>query len=342
MLLFMCMLFSIQYLRIILILFVVAEHVYPLFNTPLSNILKNGSLAVSMFFIISGFFSYSFLQRTINNTYKKYLMLLFKSKISMIIQYYTYIFISFVYLIITHKVNLNIVISLILSAIGVNVFSENFTINGFLGPAWYFQVLIICFVLLPVIHQLIIRFPKIFKIKFLIILHLLLNFIFVYFTDNGAYLSYYFPILRIIQFSIGYLLHLHFIKNKIVVPTKKAIITVMFSIIVLAVLHISTLNKISLVVIESMYVFFNYLLLKGLIQLEITNKHLIISNNKVNKIVLLICKHSFTIYLFHFIILKYTQLLGNIIVYPMHLIITLIVLVLLSEFFCKLTKLFND
>ena len=329
---------SIQLLRIFLIVFVICEHIYPLFGTESSYLLANGSFAVSMFFIISGYFSFPLMNKYDGN-YVTYFRYLINKKSGMIVQYFIFILLSICYVLIIKRIPNNFLASILASIIGVNVFFEELTMNGFIGPGWFFQALMICYISLPLVTTINRKNNPRLKLYSIIFLHLITNSLLL-FIDNGQWYSYYFPLLRVLDFSLG--LSLRTNSYKLVDFNYK--ITIAISLIGLYFLHILDINNNISILKESYYLILNSILFSSLLKYEADKKlktsrpHFNI--DIINKIINVICQNMFTIYLFHFLLLKFTTLLGNRIHYPTHLLLMSIGLIIICIIFnkIKLTK----
>lgn len=325
---------SIQFLRLFLMVFVICEHIYPLFGTDTSYLLANGSLAVSMFFIISGYFSFSLMNKYDGN-YATYLHYLINKKSGMIVQYFIFILLSICYVLIIKRIPNNFVASILTSIIGVNVFFEELTMNGFIGPGWYFQVLMICFLLIPLMFTINRTNNRLFMPSSIIFVHLVINFLLL-FIENDQWYSYYFPLLRTFDFSLGLSLRIN--SNKVLDFNYKIAMTM--GLIGLLFLHVLDVTNSVSILKESYYLILNSVLFSALLKYEKckrsekTSLHSL--KRKIQLTINIICENMFTIYLFHFLLLKVTTLFGNRIYYPTHLLLMTIGLIIICFIFNKI------
>lgn len=296
------MIYFFQYYRVIMILFVLCNHLHTIFpNELLFNLLDGGSEAVSFFFILSGFLQYNSIQKNQDGNYKTYFVKLIKKKKSYFIQYYLYLIIACIYHFIIHTYKIsNLLKNVFFNSIFISTLHPIFN-NSILGAAWFFVDLVLCMLLAPIIFKIINK-NKYEKIIFYLLgLHILCN---ITLTNNKNYfwIMHYSIYIRFIEYIIGMLLAKIKKEYTMVLNPNIAEIMAIFGAIIVHLLHLLLKNDYiyhySLITVANSFLIYVFSYQSGIIS----------SLCKKNYLVDRICKYSFTIYIFNFIFLLYSVL----------------------------------
>lgn len=166
------MIYSFQYFRVLMLTLAIFTHMrwfQP--NNPVFNVLDGGNIAVTFFFVLSGFFQYIHINKVKIKNYPNFLENTFKSNKTRIILFYIYLLLAALYCIIIHRYSIaDLIKYFIANVFLIPAFVQNFN-NLMILNSWFFMVLIICILVSYFLHKVIQKYNTIFILIFLFAIH---------------------------------------------------------------------------------------------------------------------------------------------------------------------------
>lgn len=295
--------YSFQYFRVFFLFLVICTHLKwfsP--NNLFALFFDKGNISVTFFFVLAGYFHNNFIKKQKYKKYRMYIYDIFHKKKDYFIRFYIYFIVVGFYAFIISRYNILQVIQygcIDLMFLPVIIpHCDNFMIFS----SWYFMTYVLCMVFSVQSYNLLHLKQKkaILNICILILLHLSISFFSYKFVPNIAgWIMYNSIYSRLIDFTIGMILKdLHDeTVGGLTFPSIQEILAIVI-VITISIVKIPIMWSYSIILCAISYLIYVFSFENGKIS-SIFKKNIIITN---------ICKHSFSIYLFHFIIMMYSFL----------------------------------
>jgi peptidoglycan/LPS O-acetylase OafA/YrhL len=291
---------SLQGLRFVAFLAVFVLHISTLYKT-----INYATIAVSLFFIISGFVSCISINKYKNNFHD--MLLYLKTKLKRL--YPLYIISILIYL----PVSLSMIFKYGVISIGKYIFSfvasvlllqswipNSKYITIVANAGWFLSALMFLYLITIPLHKFISNINKKNKVStniIIILCSLLMIVAYHYVVPKSGYLHYYFPIYRIFEYIIGIVLWNIFVEIK-----KHNISSIIVSTLeIISILVLGVMPFLKVIYVDYLFVAMNTILL-----LSIVLGNGLVGKLLSNKLLVWLGNISFEMYLLHFPILIYT------------------------------------
>lgn len=288
-----------QYFRILMLAYVFFQHFQLFYDHPLVSFLSGGGIAVSFFYILSGYLMAGNKSYFETPSYSAFLKLLWKKKHGYIFMYEIMLVLSVAYCLLAMKFTGELSISDILRSWFLDaVFLSGFTDSQSIisNAGWYFTVMTPIWVFSPFFYRISCSGDR--RIRLLLALAVAL----LIWNIHSPLTGYYSFIPRAVEFTIGMMIRNGFDFNA------ASKIKMSFA----------SISELFCIVLITPFVFqrsgiagnsFLYSLINGLtISIFHFQRGAVSSILSENSVVRTLSRYTFTFYLFHYLILKYLSL----------------------------------
>lgn len=285
-----------------------------------------GGIAVSFFFILSGFLEFKHLSKYPRICFAEHIKTNLHRKRKYILGFIIYLILSAIYCLIIHRYTFaEVIYNCLINLLCIPVILPNFN-NALVSSSWFFM----CLIILEIISWHLYKIINAIQAKHLIFILFLSQILFNFISHKiciglSSWLIYNSIYSRIFDYSIGFTLSkMRYASLKTI---KFASIKELLSLLLVfyMVPRCYTISGYSENIIVCAYLIYVFSFQQGILS-KIFRK---------NKIIDILCSASYSIYMFHYILLKYSfcsPWSENI---YLHLIVVLLVIILLDQLMNK-------